>query len=69
MEKKEIIKNLNNITERNWRNSMWVSESFYNPYFLMNAMFEENKIDMNSLTEKELNLIYETANYASEAFY
>ncbi len=69
MKKKDILNELENLTIIKGNNSMWVSENFYNPYFLMRSMFNKNEIEANTLTEKELNLIYDTAMYASYVFY
>lgn len=55
--------------ESKWRNSMWVSESFYNPYFLLSKCIEENNRSVDLFTEKELQYMLEVAMFATEAFY
>lgn len=48
-------------------NSMGVSESYYNPYYLIGKCFEES--ELIAMNEKELNLIVRLADFSSEVFY
>lgn len=49
------------------RNSMGVSESFYNAYYLISRCFTTEELD--ELTESELNNLLKLAEFAGEAFY
>jgi len=49
------------------RNSMGVSESFYNPYFMVGKFLDMEKLEQ--LNDKELNLLIELADFAADAFY
>lgn len=67
-ETKEIIlEKIKNAQTIKGRNSMGISESFYNPYFLIGE-FREIK-ELEQLNEKELNLLVEFADYATNVFY
>ncbi len=52
-----------------WRNSMWCLESFYNPYYLVKKYIDEKKIDIDILTERELQCMIWIAEFASDVFY
>ena len=67
--KKQILEKVNSPTERKGQNSMGVSESWYNPYFMLRNFFKAKEINPEELTEKELQNLVELADYASEAFY
>lgn len=49
------------------RNSMGVSESFYNPYYLTGNCFTLE--ELSAMSEAELNNLIKLADYASDAFY
>ena len=49
------------------RNSMGVSESFYNPYYLTGNCFTTEELE--AMSETELNNLIKLSNYASDAFY
>lgn len=49
------------------RNSMGVSESFYNPYYLTGNCFTTE--ELVAMSETELNNLIKLADYASDAFY
>ncbi len=68
METKEIIvARVNEVGSVKGQNSMGVSESFYNPYYLIKRAFSSEEI--NEMTEKELQSVFKMADYATEAFY
>jgi len=46
---------------------MGVSESYYNPLFLMKQCFEEE--DLTQLSEEELIRLYKLADFATDVFY
>ena len=69
MNKKEIIEQLKGKNEKTGCNSMGVSESFYNKFYLTNDFLEAKTIKPKSLTEKELNLLIDLAEHAGECFY
>ena len=49
------------------RNSMGVSESFYNPYYLTGKCFTTE--ELAAMSETELNNLIKLADYASDVFY
>lgn len=49
------------------RNSMGVSESFYNPYYLTGKCFTYE--ELAAMSGVELNNLIKLADYASDAFY
>ena len=49
------------------KNSMGVSESNYNPFYLIGNCFKKKALENMEL--KELKNLYRLANYASEVFY
>ena len=68
MKTKEQI--INDIKQAKWqkgRNSMGISESFYDPYFLLKEFRPLEELEQ--LSEKELNLLLDLANFASDTFY
>lgn len=67
MKKTEFLESLKNVTESKVRNSMGISESYYNPIYLMAKCFEYDYLE--SLEESELNNLYKLADFASEVFY
>jgi len=67
--KKQILEKVNSPTERKGQNIMGVSESWYDPYFMLRKFFEDKEIDPEALTKNELNNLVELAEYAGEAFY
>ena len=71
MTKQEILDNIkNSIKPENLskaRNSMGVSESFYDAFYLTGKCF--NETELNEMSEKELNNIITLASFAADAFY
>jgi len=68
MKVKEQI--INDIKQAKWqkgRNSMGISESFYDPYYLLKEF--KTLEELEQLSEKELNLLLDFANFASDTFY
>lgn len=49
------------------RNSMGVSESFYDPYYLIKSAFTIEEI--NAMDEKTLQAVFKVADFATEIFY
>lgn len=49
------------------RNSMGVSESYYNPHYLVGKCF--TKDELLNMSDSEINNLIKLADYASEAFY
>lgn len=79
MKKSEILQKIEGCfdveKDRKARNSMGVSESFYNAYYLVGMCFTDDKkikvadSELNKMTETELNNLIKLADYASEVFY
>ena len=69
MTKEEMINNLNADNKKEGRNSMGVSESFYNNYFLVKCFLEDKEIKAEDLSENELKLIIDLAEFAGDCFY
>jgi hypothetical protein len=79
MKKEEILQNIRNCFEEEkinkLRNSMGVSESYYNAYYLVGMCFTNDKeqtvdeCELSKLSEVELNNLIKLAEYAAEAFY
>jgi hypothetical protein len=69
MNKEEIITNLKKDNKIDGRNSMGVSESYYNKFYLTQSFLENKQINPENLSEKELNLIIELAEFAGDCFY
>lgn len=71
MKKVDILNKINDCLsskrQNRARNSMGVSESFYNPYYLIGKCFDNS--GLKNMTEVELNHLITLAEYASEAFY
>ena len=68
METKDtIIAHIKSVGTIKGKNSMGVSESFYNPYCLIKRAFTIEEI--NAMEEKELQSVFKMADYATEAFY
>lgn len=67
MEKREILEKIKAVGTIKGRNSMGVSESFYNPYYLTKECFEIEELE--AMSEKELHNLIKLASYASEVFY
>lgn len=68
METKEtIVTRIKEVGIVKGQNSMGVSESFYNPYYLIKRAFTADEI--NAMTEKELQSVFKMADYATDAFY
>lgn len=70
MTKKEILQYiiwaLEKEKDNHKRNSMGVSESFYNPYFLIGKCFSKNELSI--MNKHELNSLHKLANFASGSF-
>ena len=49
------------------KNSMGVSESYYNPYYLIGTCF--TKEELNKMSESELKNLVKLSEHASEVFY
>lgn len=79
MTKEEILQGIRNCFDKEQankqRNSMGVSESYYNPYYLVGMCFTDDKkqtvdeSELLNLSEKELNNLIKLAEYVGEAFY
>jgi hypothetical protein len=79
MTKSEILEKIKGCfdveKDRKARNSMGVSESFYNAYYLVGMCYtNDNKIkvddsELANMSESELNNLIKLADYASDAFY
>ena len=79
MTKSEILQKIEGCfdveKDRKARNSMGVSESFYNAYYLVGMCFTADKkikvadSELNKMTETELNNLIKLADYASDVFY
>ena len=71
MNKKEILEKIAESLEKESsnkkRNSMGVSESYYNSFFLVGKCF--SKEELSGLTEAELNNLIKLSTFASECFY
>lgn len=65
--KQQIIDQIKEVLPAKGRNSMGVSESFYNPYYLLSKF--KSLEELEQLNEKELNLLLDLAEYASGVFY
>jgi len=79
MTKSEILEKIKGCfdveKDRKARNSMGVSESFYNPYYLVGMCYTKDKkikvedSELVNMSESELNNLIKLAVYAAEAFY
>ena len=67
MTKEEILKKINEAQKIKGMNSMGVSESYYDPYFLTKACFTSE--ELQEMSQKELENIIKLANFASDIFY
>ena len=71
MTKKEILKMISDCFDREKtnkeKNSMGVSESYYNPYYLIGTCF--TKEELNEMTEEQLKHLLKLSEHASEVFY
>ena len=70
MKKEDILQNIKSCFEQkqsNSSNSMGVSESYYNPYYLTGKCFKEE--ELLKFSQKELNNLIKLADFASESFY
>lgn len=69
--KEEILKNIRNSFEleknNNEKNLMGISESFYDPYYLIGKCFLMEELD--TMTEEELYNLLVLARYATDIFY
>ena len=79
MTKSEILEKIKGCfdveKDRKARNSMGVSESFYNAYYLVGMCYTDNKkiqvkdSELVNMSESELNNLIKLADYAADAFY
>ena len=53
--------------KENARNSMGVSESYYNPYYMVGKFMEFEQLEL--LSEEELDRLINLAYFAGDAFY
>lgn len=67
--RKMMLEGLKDPQEIEGHNLMGVSESFYDPYYLVREMIKENKINVDEISTEALFWMLETANYASVVFY
>lgn len=71
MSKDEIIEKIkgcfNSEKDNKARNSMGVSESYYNPYYLTGKCFSID--ELSNMSEAELNNLIKLSEYATDAFY
>jgi hypothetical protein len=71
MSKEEILKEISNSLDtesgNKGRNSMGVSESYFNPYYLIGSCFTREQL--MEMSELELSNIKKIAEFASETFY
>ncbi len=65
--KKEILEGIKNAGKTKGSNSMGVSESYYNPYYLIKTCFEFK--DLEAMTEEQLQALDKLAKHATEVFY
>ncbi len=65
--KQKILQEIKDCTETKGRNSMGVSESFYNPFYLMSKCFKYRELE--KLNREELNNLHKLAEFSGEAFY
>ncbi len=54
-------------SKSNGRNSMGVSENYYNAYYLIGKCFDFN--ELSKMSEKELKNLLKLADFASDVFY
>ncbi len=72
LNKKNIIEDIKNAERAKGYNSMGVSEGYYDPDYLIKTFFEQEhkKIEeLEKLSEKELILLIDFAEYVTEVFY
>jgi hypothetical protein len=68
METKELITaRVQEVGTVKGANSMGISESFYNPYYLIKRAFTLDEI--HAMSEAELQSVFKMADYATEVFY
>lgn len=67
MSKEEILKSIKEVQPIKGYNSMGVSESFYNPYYLISQCFSYEELE--TMAEKELHNMIKLAQFASDSFY
>jgi hypothetical protein len=67
MKREEILKAIKEPSITESRNSMGVSESWYNSYYMVNKCFTEEELEAMSLSE--LNNILKLAAFAADVFY
>ena len=67
--RKIILTNLEIAKKIDGHNIMGVSESFYDPYYLLKEMSKERKIDLESLPTETLCKMLEVADFAAQVFF
>ena len=68
--KQKILKEVANCNESKGtkeRNGMGVSESYYNPFYMLSKCFKYKELE--KLNKEELNNLHKLANFASDVFY
>ncbi len=63
-----IKSSFNKEADNKARNSMGVSERYYNPYYLIGKCFEDFT-ELEKMNKTELNNLVRLADFASETFY
>lgn len=52
-----------------WRNSMGISESFYNPCYLLKSYLNDMEKSVDDFTDEQLDIMLDIARYAWDCFY
>ena len=65
--KEEILEKIKTVGTTDGRNSMGVSESYYDPYYLAKKCFKIEQLE--AMSESELQNIIKMADFATEVFY
>ena len=67
MRKEKIIEEIKKVIPIEGHNSMGASESYYNPYFMVNKCFTEE--ELKTMNEDCLNHLIKLATFAGDIFY
>ena len=65
--KQKILEEVKEVSEIKGKNSMGVSESYYDPFYLISKCFKYKELE--KLNREELNNLYKLAEFSSEVFY
>lgn len=65
--KEHLLEQCKNAKPIPGRNSMWRSETWYDPFFCMQEIFTEG--ELGAMTEQELNNLYRLADELTRTFY